>query len=54
MLSGDLPASSNKMHLILSQEARIALEAVALSPVIWVLAWLKIDPHINSLTFFNA
>jgi hypothetical protein len=54
MLSGDLPASSNKMHLILSQEARIALEAVALSPVMCVPAWLKIDPHINNLTFFNA
>jgi hypothetical protein len=42
------------MRLGSSQEARIALEAVALSPVICALTWLKIDPHINSLTFFNA
>jgi hypothetical protein len=42
------------MRLGSSQEALLALEAVALSPVICALAWLKIDPHINSLTFFNA
>ena len=34
MLSDDLPASSNNMHLILSQEARIALKAGALAPVL--------------------
>ncbi|MFN4897057.1 MAG: hypothetical protein ACK5HO_14835 [Pseudomonadota bacterium] len=34
MLSDDLPASSNNTHLILSQEARIALKAGALAPVL--------------------
>ena len=65
ILSDDLPASSNNMHLILSQEARIALKAGALAPVLlssclvknllshhWSHVYQQLDSLFLQLEFF--
>ncbi|MFN4895322.1 MAG: hypothetical protein ACK5GN_08915 [Pseudomonadota bacterium] len=53
MLSDDLPASSNNMHLILSQEARIALQPELLLQCFQVPAKLKTYSAITGPTFIS-
>ncbi|MFN5064010.1 MAG: hypothetical protein ACK5GN_14330 [Pseudomonadota bacterium] len=53
MLSDDLPASSNNMHLILSQEARIALQPELLLQCFQVPAKLKTYSAITGPTLIS-
>jgi hypothetical protein len=53
MLSDDLPTSSNNMHLILSQEARIALQPELLLKRFQVPAKLKTYSAITDPTLIS-